>query len=230
MEPRGAEAYSGRVPIRVALVNDYEVVVHGIASMLRSHVHRIEVVKLNASSSVAEPVDIALFDTFTQSRDDGTGIVHLLENPRVDKVVVYTWSTDRALRDASLRLGVSGYLSKRMSASDLVNALDMVHKGEVVVSEEPDRLPLIGGDWPGREEGLTARESEVLCLITQGLTNAQIVERTHLSINSIKSYIRSCYRKINVDSRSRAVLWGVDHGMQLDRVRVLDPDIPGARS
>ena len=61
------------------------------------------------------------------------------------------------------------------------------------------------------------------------ITNAQIVERTHLSINSIKSYIRSCYRKINVDSRSRAVLWGVDHGMQLDRVRVLDPDIPGAR-
>jgi two-component system, NarL family, response regulator LiaR len=229
VEPRGAEAYSGRMPIRVALVNDYEVVVHGIASMLRSHVHRIEVVELNASSSVAEPVDIALFDTFTQSRDDGTGIVHLLENPRVDKVVVYTWSTDRALRESSLRLGVAGYLSKRLSATELVNSLEHVHKGEIVVSEEPARLPLIGGDWPGREEGLTARESEVLCLITQGLTNAQIVERTQLSINSIKSYIRSCYRKIGVDSRSRAVLWGVDHGMQFDRVRVQDPDIPGAR-
>ena len=47
-----------------------------------------------------------------------------------------------------------------------------------MVSDEPARLPLIGGDWPGREEGLTAREAEVLCLITQGLTNAQIVERT----------------------------------------------------
>jgi two-component system, NarL family, response regulator LiaR len=229
VEPRGAEAYSGRVPIRVALVNDYEVVVHGIASMLRSHVHRIEVVELNASSSVAEPVDIALFDTFTQSRDDGTGIVHLLENPYVAKVVVYTWSTDRALRESSLRLGVSGYLSKRLSASDLVGSLERIHTGEIVVSEEPSRLPLIGGDWPGREEGLTARESEVLCLITQGLTNAQIVDRTQLSINSIKSYIRSCYRKIGVDSRSRAVLWGVEHGMQFDRVRVQDPEIPGAR-
>jgi DNA-binding NarL/FixJ family response regulator len=217
------------VPIRVAIVNDYEVVVHGIASMLRSHTHRVEVVELNASSSVAEPVDIALFDTFTQSRDDGTGVVHLLENPRVGKVVVYTWSTDRALRESSLELGISGYLSKRLSASELVTSLEKVQQGELVVSEEPSRLPLIGGDWPGREEGLTARESEVLCLITQGLTNAQIVDRTQLSINSIKSYIRSCYRKINVDSRSRAVLWGVDHGMQLDRVRVLDPDIPGAR-
>jgi NarL family two-component system response regulator LiaR len=217
------------VPIRVAIVNDYEVVVHGIASMLRSHTHRVEVVELNASSSVAKPVDIALFDTFTQSRDDGTGVVHLLENPSVDKVVVYTWSTDRALRDSSLRLGVSGYLSKRLSASELVTSLEKVQKGEVIVSDEPARLPLIGGDWPGREEGLTARESEVLCLITQGLTNAQIVDRTQLSINSIKSYIRSCYRKIGVDSRSRAVLWGVDHGMQLDRVRVVDPDIPGAK-
>jgi DNA-binding NarL/FixJ family response regulator len=218
-----------RVPIRVAIVNDYEVVVHGIASMLRSHTHRVEVVELNASSSVAEPVDIALFDTFTQSRDDGTGVVHLLENPRVGKVVVYTWSTDRALRESSLELGISGYLSKRLSASELVTSLEKVQQGELVVSEEPSRLPLIGGDWPGREEGLTARESEVLCLITQGLTNAQIVERTSLSINSIKSYIRSCYRKIGVDSRSRAVLWGVDHGMQLDRVRVPEPEIPGAK-
>ena len=217
------------VPIRVALVNDYEVVVHGIASMLRSHAHDVEIVQLNASSRVAEPVDIALFDTFTQSRDDGTGVVKLLENPYVSKVVVYTWSTDAELRRSSLALGVAGYLSKRLSATDLVLALDRVHHGEVVVTDQPARLPLIGGDWPGREEGLTARESEVLCLITQGLTNAQIVERTSLSINSIKSYIRSCYRKIDVDSRSRAVLWGVEHGMQLDRIRVPDPDIPGSK-
>jgi NarL family two-component system response regulator LiaR len=228
VEPGRAEPYSDGVPIRVAIVNDYEVVVHGIASMLRSHTHRVDVVELNASSEVNGTVDIALFDTFTQSRDDGTGVGHLLDNPSVDKVVVYTWSTDRALREASLRLGVAGYLSKRLSATELVSSLERVHQGEVVVSEAPARLPLIGGDWPGREEGLTARESEVLCLITQGLTNAQIVERTQLSINSIKSYIRSCYRKIGVDSRSRAVLWGVDHGMQFDRVRVLEPDIPGS--
>jgi two-component system, NarL family, response regulator LiaR len=217
------------VSIRVALVNDYEVVVHGIASMLRSHTNRVEIVELDASHHVAEPVDIALYDTFSQSRDDGTGVVRLLENPYVDKVVVYTWSTDPTLRHSSLGLGISGYLSKRLSATDLMRALDRVHRGEVVVTDEPSRLPLIGGDWPGREEGLTARESEVLCLITQGLTNAQIVERTALSINSIKSYIRSCYRKIDVDSRSRAVLWGVDHGMQIDRVRVPDPDVPGSR-
>ena len=86
----------------------------------------------------------------TQSRDDGTGVIRLLENPRVDKVCVYTWSTDRLLRESALKLGIAGYLSKRLSASDLVDALDLVSKGEVVVSDEPARLPLIGGDWPGR--------------------------------------------------------------------------------
>ncbi len=44
--------------------------------------------------------------------------------------------------------------------------------------------------------GLTARESEVLALITQGLSNAQIADCTHLSINSVKTYIRSAYRRI----------------------------------
>nr|MBA2309244.1 response regulator transcription factor [Pseudonocardiales bacterium] len=84
----------------------------------------------------------------------------------------------------------------------------------------PGRRGQVGGDWPGREEGLTAREAEVLSLITMGLSNLEIAERTSLSVNSIKSYIRSCYRKIDVDSRSKAVLWGVAHGLRPDRIRV----------
>jgi len=95
-----------------------------------------------------------------------------------------------------------------------------------VISPDPagSRAAVVGGDWPGREEGLTAREAEVLALITQGMSNVDIATRTSLSINSIKSYIRSCYRKIGVSSRSQAVLWGATHGFLPDRVRVTDPD------
>ena len=84
------------------------------------------------------------------------------------------------------------------------------------------------GNWPGRAEGLTPRESEVLALITQGLSNLEIVHRSGLSINSIKSYIRTAYRKIGVTSRSQAVLWGVEHGMRPDRVRETDPASSGS--
>lgn len=212
----------------MAVVNDYEVVVHGVAAMLRSYADRVEVRELDADAAVVTPVDVALYDTFAQPQGDQEAVARLLANPRVGRVVVYTWNLDEDLEQASLRLGASGYLSKRMPAAELVAALEAVHAGEVVVSSPSSARPPVGGDWPGREEGLTPRESEVLALITQGLTNTEIVERTGLSINSVKSYIRSCYRKIDVTTRSRAVLWGVAHGFLPDRVRTLDPDLPGS--
>ena len=70
------------------------------------------------------------------------------------------------------------------------------------------------------------REAEILALITQGLSNAEVADRTHLSINSVKTYIRSAYRRIGVRSRTEAVLWGVEHGFRPDRLRVRGPELP----
>ncbi|MGA8257827.1 MAG: LuxR C-terminal-related transcriptional regulator [Nocardioides sp.] len=70
-------------------------------------------------------------------------------------------------------------------------------------------------DWfasQGREHGLTLRESQVLAFITEGLTNLEIAEATYLSINSVKTYIRTAYRKIGVNRRAQAVAWGMTHG------------------
>ena len=212
------------MPIRFAIVNDYEVVVRGLAEMLRSYADEFDIVELDADMPVMQPVDIALYDTFAQAQGDGEGVARLLANPRVKKLVVYSWNLQEGLAASTMQRGVSGYLSKSLTGSDLTEALKAVARGERVISPNPGRSAVIGGDWPGREEGLTAREAEVLALITQGMSNADIAIRTSLSINSIKSYIRSCYRKINVTSRSQAVLWGATHGFLPDRVRVVNPD------
>jgi two-component system, NarL family, response regulator LiaR len=198
------------VAIRLAIVNDYEVVVHGLAAMLRSYSDRVEVVEVDANAHPISTVDIALFDTFAQSFRDRGRIARLVSDPSIGKVVVYTWSADDPSVGIARVPGISAYISKRLAAADLVETLERVHTGD----------PVVGGDWPGREEGLTARESEVLSLITQGYSNNDIVDTTMLSINSIKSYIRSAYRKIGVTSRSRAILWGIDHGFQPDRSRM----------
>ena len=124
---------------------------------------------------------------------------------------------------------ISAYVSKRLAASELVETLERIHTGDPVRLQDAGHGPLVGGDWPGREEGLTARESEVLSLITQGYSNNDIVETTMLSINSIKSYIRSAYRKIGVTSRSRAILWGIDHGFQPDRTRLSGSEVAPSR-
>ena len=69
------------------------------------------------------------------------------------------------------------------------------------------------GDWPGRAHGLTQRQAEVVSLISQGLTNQEIVERTYITLNTLKTYIRQAYLRIGVTTRAQAVLWGVEHGM-----------------
>lgn len=76
------------------------------------------------------------------------------------------------------------------------------------------------GRQRARGEGLTDRESEILALITQGKNNAEVATLTYLSPNTIKSYIRTIYRKIEVASRTQAVLWGIHHGFTPDHHRI----------
>jgi DNA-binding NarL/FixJ family response regulator len=210
--------------ITVALVNDYEVVIRGLANMLRNYTSEVSIVELDANKRVGKPVDVALYDTFAATQGDRDEIRRLIANPVVERVAVYTWNFTPHLADDSMSHGVCGYLSKGLPARDLVKAIQQIHAGQVVVSPKPAHsgAAATGGDWPGREEGLTEREAEVLALITQGFDNAAIADRMGLSPNSIKSYIRTCYRRIDVANRSNAILWGVKHGFTPDHLRITD--------
>src|SRR3954469_128752 len=209
-------------PISVALVDDYDVVLIGLAHMFDRYRDRIGVAEIDSNEPVNDPVDIVLYDTFAQPEADHDNVGVLVGHPRAGRVVVYTWNCHQQLIDHALRKGASGYLAKTLPARELVAALEAIHDGQTVVavpSRGPARLPS-GLDWPGRSEGLSDREAEILALITQGRSNADIAATTFLSINSIKSYIRSTYRKIGVDSRTQAVLWGMAHGFQPDHHRI----------
>ncbi len=207
--------------VSVALVNDYEVVVLGVARMLETYRDRIVIAEIDTNRSVADPVDVVLYDSFAQPESDKQEIGALAANPRSRHVAVYTWNFQPGLVEQARQQGATGYLSKTLRAADLVSALVAISSGEVVVNEPPGRARTHNGlDWPGRGEGLTDRESEVLALIAQGMSNADIADLTYLSPNTIKSYIRSIYRKIDVASRTQAVLWGVGHGFQPDHHRI----------
>ncbi len=207
-------------PIQVALVDDYDVVVIGVANMLEPYRDRVVVAELDTNQPVEDGVDIALYDSFAQPESDQAEIKTLLDNPRARRVVVYTWNFHPELLSTAQDLGVHGYLSKALTARELVAALESVHAGEIVVSPSTTKSRTQAGDWPGRAEGLTDREAEILALITQGKNNAEVAALTYLSPNTVKSYIRGLYRKIDVDSRTQAVLWGVHHGFLPDKRRI----------
>jgi DNA-binding NarL/FixJ family response regulator len=120
--------------------------------------------------------------------------------------------------------GACGYLSKVLTGPEVVAALRRVVAGEVVILTGDNETSVGGaGDWPGRSVGLSPREAEVIALIAQGLRNQEIADRVYLSINSIKTYVRSAYRKMGVRSRSEAIIWALDNGFKPDRLRTVDP-------
>ena len=213
----------GMERLRIALVNDYEIVLRGLEMMLRSYRDTVQIIELDLNTKVKEPVDLTLYDSFAAMPGDRENVREMAANPHAGKVVVYSWNLNEDHIRAALSNGASGYLSKGLPAAQLVRELLNIYHGQA----RTEVLPGVGGpprsslgDWPGREEGLTQREAEVLALITQGLSNTEIADRTQLSINTVKTFIRSCYRRINVTNRSNAILWGLDHGFIPDHKRI----------
>jgi DNA-binding NarL/FixJ family response regulator len=208
-------------PICIALVDDYDVVLIGLAHMFDRYRDRIVVAEIDANQALNDEIDIVMYDSFAQPESDQKEIEALIKNPRAQKVVVYTWNFQPELIESARSMGVHGYLSKALPARELVVALERIHRGDVVFTEAPRRATsTMGLDWPGRREGITDRESEILALITQGKSNTEVAKLTYLSPNTVKSYIRNVYRKIGAESRTQAVLWGVDHGFTPDHNRI----------
>lgn len=210
-------------PVTVALSDDYDVVVHGLEAMLEPFSDRIQVVELNLDTETITPVDVTLYDTFAQGQGDAEDIDLLLANPNNGRVVVYSWNTQPELVQQALAKGCAGYLDKSTGAEELVSAIERIAAGETLSPPQTPQ-PTAGGPygaWPGQQHGLSAREAEILALITQGMTNEDIATRAYLSINTVKSYIRSAYRKIGASRRSQAVRWGMENGMLPDHHREL---------
>ena len=191
-------------PVTLALVNDYEVVVQGLSKMLEPFDGRVRIVELTASAPSRAPADVALYDTFATDLAFGPDV-------KAQHLVLYTAHTSREFLTAARANGADGVLSKALVPEQLVGALERIRDGEILMLGGALDAES-SGTWPARDLGLTEREAGILALITQGLRNEEIAHRSYLSINTVKSYIRSAYRKMGVESRSQAILWGVDHG------------------
>jgi DNA-binding NarL/FixJ family response regulator len=195
-------------PLQIAVANDYELVVAGVAKLLERYSPKIQVVDLLVQpESPSSPVDVVLFDTYGRTSVEAKERVgELARSPRVGHVAIYTLSWTPELVRWSLDAGADGVLSKSLRAGDLAAALERVAQGQSVVDPGPG-TPSRHDDrpWPGRSLRLTERESEVLALAGSGLTNDEIAATLHLGVNTIKTHLRSAYRKAGLRNRSAAV-------------------------
>ncbi len=190
--------------VRVALVNDYEIVLRGLESMLQPFADRIEVVELDIECNPDQMVDVALFDTYGHPRLGLDRIESLAQDPHVGAVAVYTWSFTSERFNAARAVGAHGVLAKSMSANALVDAIQQIaHEGEFVSSHfgRSVRQP-----WPGHDLGLTLRESEVALFLAQGMRNREIANALWVSENTVKTHLKSIFQKTEVTSRAEAIV------------------------
>jgi DNA-binding NarL/FixJ family response regulator len=193
--------------IRVAVANDYEIVVAGLAAMLSRH-DDLEVVDMFVvgEEPPSVPIDVVLYDTFGREAVDQDQLKSLTSTPLVHHVVVFTLSWADPLIQGALQLGVSGVLSKALEGDELADRLREIARGTPVVSPPPHgRIASgTGRDWPGRMFGLSERESECLVLLAAGLRNAEIANSLYISEDTVKTHLKRGYRKLGVGNRAQA--------------------------
>jgi len=200
-----------RTLLFVGIVNDFPVVTAGVALLLHPYRHRVRVEEFVGELPARGRVDVVLFDPF--ARSDALQRLRTIQRETAAKVLLYTWSTSQALIDDAMRCGAAGLLPKTVDGQVMVSAIEAVADGQMV-APRPVQADSPMAEWPGKIEGLSAREAEIVALIVAGISNEEIARSTYLSINSVKTYIRTAYRKMGVSSRSQAVLWGIRHGLQ----------------
>jgi two-component system, NarL family, response regulator LiaR len=195
--------------VRVALLNDYEVVVAGLASMLAGFSEQVEVVDMSTGPPTeTELVDVALYDSYGRPGLDLNRIAEVVHQENIRHVAVFTFDFHERLVADAFQEGVSGYLWKGLPSGQLVDALVRIAHGERVVSDSrPPTHPLDAPElaWPMRSRGLTARESEAVALLVRGLRNREIAEAMYVSVDTVKTHLRNVYRKLGVRNRAEVV-------------------------
>ncbi len=188
----------------IALVNDYELVLHGIAEMLRPYRNRIDVVELDVAHNPDQRVDVALFDPYGNAQLGLDRVASLTRDPNVGRVAIYTWTLTAEQLDAAIAAGAHGVIAKSTPPNDLVDALLEIAAGAQFVSAafgKDKTLP-----WPGQEYGLTLRESEVCALLGDGLSNREIAKALWISENTVKTHLKAIFQKTAVSSRAQAIV------------------------
>ena len=191
--------------LRVAVANDYEIVVAGLAGMLSTYSPRVEVAgEIVVGEPVREPIDIVLYDTYGREGIAADALRSLAGAEGIGKVAVFTFAPTPVLEQTAMSLGAAAVLPKTLTANELVSALEAIAEGREPVIPNRVRHTADERYWPGRDRGLTERESEVVVLLAQGLRNQEIASALYVSIDTVKTHLRAAFRKLGVTNRAQA--------------------------
>jgi NarL family two-component system response regulator LiaR len=152
--------------IRVALVNDYMIVLEGLRSLLCTEEPGIRVVEVDVGKGPKRTVDVTLLDTFGEVDELPDRVRSLASDSDNGAVVVFSFSDQPQVVREAMNAGAHGFISKAVPGRDIVGAIRACARGERVVLARRSQHASLDESlkWPGRDIGLTHREGELLAL------------------------------------------------------------------
>lgn len=201
-------------PIRILLVDDHPMMRAGLASALSMDPGLAVVMQANDGESALEiwrqqRPDVTLLDISMSGMDGIDTLRRLIRDfPEARVLMLTTSEASEDIRHA-LDAGARGYVTKNISAADLVSAVRTVHAGGSFLSESVKRR-LAEEETSGR---LTLREIEVLELVRQGFTNDEIGRLLGISERTVRAHISSIKEKLHASDRAAAVARGFESGI-----------------
>jgi len=205
---------------RILLLEDHDMVASALADTLRTN-HGFQVIGTTGDLEqalamvAAQPVDIVILDLRLADGQDATlGIPRILQQSPTTKILVLSaWSDDWSVARA-VEAGCHGYLVKDQSITELVAALHALVRGEAAFGPMVmNRVLRLLRPGSASTETLTARETEVLQRLADGVPTDQIANELFVSVNTVRNHIHNIIRKLNVHSRLEAVSSGIRNGL-----------------
>jgi DNA-binding NarL/FixJ family response regulator len=217
---------TGGAPVRIVLVDDHEMVIEGLKAMLAAFAQRVTVVGQAVGAERAMNVvgelrpDIVLCDVRMQGSSGLDLCLALRERDPGQRVVMLSVYDDQQYLFEALRVGACGYLLKSINSDELVRQLEFAHSGRTAIdpgmaARAVDTAARLQRDeyWPGARQGLTQRESEILSHVVNGLSNRGIATKLVIGDETVKTHLRSIYRKLGVSDRAGAVATALREGI-----------------
>lgn len=201
---------------RIVLGDDHELVLEGLRSLVEAEPDmRVIATATNGRQVIdavrRDPPDVVVMD-LEMGEMNGLRCLEAIkrEQPGVRVLVLTAYGDGESLR-AALEGGADGFALKTEPPQQTVASIRQVCRGQLVFPLAA-RKWLLRGESPGDATTPSARETEILALVSEGLTNAQIAHRLRVSDNTVKFHLQNLYLKLGVRNRTEATAWYLREG------------------
>jgi DNA-binding NarL/FixJ family response regulator len=204
--------------IRVFIVDDHNLVIEGIASLLENDSEIDVIGSANTGQDCLDffkgnTTDLVLLD-INLPDISGLDLCKILKTKYPNlKIIALSTLNQSTYINKMMAYGADGYLLKNVGRTELSEAILNVMAGQKVLSEEVAKIVKISKERLEALPILTKRETEILKLVAEGLTNQQIGEKLFISIDTVDSHRKNLHTKLGVNNTALLVRFALENGV-----------------